>query len=482
MKPANKVDIRDYLKRHPDLRVKDLDKEAWYWSDFSNQKNFNPKLFNEILKFWSNVLIETSKRGWLGKDILCINREGLEEIFSTYNGVSPAGLNCVIQELFISLELIPAENFRSSMLSNHSWSGWILQSLSWGLQKMMGSNNVLDAKKFVVMPTLKEAADRVLQHHEKNAIHGITDNLYTLTSFKAEYAALAVPGVVLSDTDLTMLVSYLEFEQRMLITEAWHGNEEKEDEIIIKMRSKKEKYLSKLEFTKSDRGIICIKETSKKLRKQVEDVEIKMADLNKKITGYLIRKQKVQAKYSLRQKKNLELILSKRMGSLDAIEGVLLKIQGAASDTEIIDMYGLGANALKGVLASEGITAESVDATMDKLQDALADQKEIDDAMKVNQTLIETSLEIDEDLEKELEALLEEEESTKSTPTKQPVPQPITESTVSQTIEEYTVKNVIDEELKELEMMFSEMEAAPQHTPKIVDSNSQKENIVLTSE
>ncbi|CAI2170211.1 10918_t:CDS:2 [Funneliformis geosporum] len=470
MKPAKKVDIRDYLKRHPDLRVKDLDKEAWYWSDFSNQKNFNPKLFNEILKFWSNVLVETSKRGWLGEDILCINREGLEEIFSVYNGISPAGLNF--------------EDYHSSMSSNHSWSGWILHSLLWGLQKVTGSNNVLDAKKFVIMPTLKEAAEHVLQHHEKNAIHGITDNLYTLTSFKAEYASLAVPNVVLSDTDLTMLVYYLEFDQRMLITEAWHGtsSEEKEDEIIIKIRSKKEKYLSKLEFTKSDRGIICIKETSKKLRKQVEDVENKMADLNKKITGYLIRKQKVQAKYSLRQKKNLEHILSKRMGSLDAIEGVLLKIQGAASDTEIIDMYGLGADALKGVLASEGITTESVDATMDKLQDALADQKEIDDAMKVNQTLIEASLEIDEELEKELEALLEEEESIKSTPTKQPVLQPVTDTTVSQPIEESTEKNVIDKELEELEMMFSEMEAAPQHTPRIIDSNSQKEEIMLTSE
>ena len=59
--------------------------------------------------------------------------------------------------------------------------------------------------------------------------------------------------------------------------------------------------------------------------------------LNRKISGYLIRKQKVQAKYSLRQKKNLEKILSKRMDSLNSIEGILLKIQGAASDSEVRD-------------------------------------------------------------------------------------------------------------------------------------------------
>ncbi len=116
------------------------------------------------------------------------------------------------------------------MKMNQSWSGWILQSLCWGLQKVTGSNNVVNAKKFVIMPTLKEAAKRVLQHHEKNAIHGITDNLFTFTSFKAEYAAMAVPDVVLSEIDLIVLLSYLEFEQKMLVTEVWH--EEKGEEIV----------------------------------------------------------------------------------------------------------------------------------------------------------------------------------------------------------------------------------------------------------
>src|SRR5436190_5176442 len=136
---------------------------------------------------------------------------------------------------------------------------------------------------------------------------------------------------------------------------------------------------------------------------------------------------------------------------------------------------------------------------MDKLQDALADQKEIEDAMQVNQTLIETSLEIDEELEKELEALLEEEDAIISTPTKQPKKQPIPQ----QQIEESTVKKAIvqsekttpptlqpnlsvieDKELEELERMFAEMEAlpsAPQHTPKPVDSKSKQREEMITS-
>src|SRR5437868_6670558 len=79
---------------------------------------------------------------------------------------------------------------------------------------------------------------------------------------------------------------------------------------------------------------------------------------------------------------------------------------------------------------------------MDKLQDAFADQKEIEDAMQVNQTLIEAP-EIDEELEKELEALLEEEDSIVSTPIKQPISQPVMESVISQKTGKSTLKKAI---------------------------------------
>jgi hypothetical protein len=131
--------------------------------------------------------------------------------------------------MYHTSELIPIEEFYSCM----TWSGWILQSLFWGLQKVSGSSNILVANKLVIMPTLKEAAERVLQHHEKNAIHGITDNLFTLTSFKAEYAAVAIPNVVLSETDLKVLLCYLEFELKMLVTEVWHeASDEKKEECV----------------------------------------------------------------------------------------------------------------------------------------------------------------------------------------------------------------------------------------------------------
>lgn len=42
------------------------------------------------------------------------------------------------------------------------------------------------------------------------------------------------------------------------------------------------------------------------------------------------------AKHRLRQKMHLEKVLSKRVGSLETVEGILLKIQGAATDAEVM--------------------------------------------------------------------------------------------------------------------------------------------------
>ncbi|CAG8521077.1 6227_t:CDS:2, partial [Acaulospora colombiana] len=231
-------------------------------------------------------------------------------------------------ELYLNTELIPVEEFFSSQ--TRTWTSWVVSKLlspiSLGIQMITGSNNYNYPTKWIVVEALKEASDRVLQHQEKYAIHGITDNLFTMKTFKAEFSSVAIPNSELSDLDL---------------------------------------------------------------------------------------KQKVMAKYCLRQKKHLEQVVSKRLESLETVEGILSKIQGAASDTEIIEVYNVGANTLKNIFESSGLTADSVEATMDKLQEVFADQREIDDAMKLGDSLLDMTIGQEEELDKELEELLMDEDVIK---------------------------------------------------------------------
>lgn len=69
----------------------------------------------------------------------------------------------------------------------------------------------------------------------------------------------------------------------------------------------------------------------------------------------------------------------------------------------------MGADALKDILGSDGLTLESVDEAMEKISTVLQDQKEIEEAMKMD--LSEFT---DEDIEQELSQLIQQENTNNS--------------------------------------------------------------------
>ncbi|CAG8600162.1 2870_t:CDS:2 [Diversispora eburnea] len=390
--------IRSYLRSLPTQG-----QAEWYWAEFSKLKKSNPNTFNMCVDFWKNVLKETSRQGWLGENIICLDTSvQLEEKFQT-NGYHPMSLPCVFNELYINAELLPFEEFMT--LQNQSWIKWAISKLILNpIQKII--NSKISSTKWIIMDLLKEAADGVILHQEKNAIHKITDNLFTMKMLKAEFASVVFPGVILSDDDLKVLITYLEFKQKILV--------KNEENNIIKFKTKNPLDKENFEITSTDRGITAIRETCQKLHQQIQDLEFRIKEISTKINEYIVRKQKVSAKYCLRQKKNLEQVLSKRLGSLEVVEEILLKIQGAACDSEIIDIYNVGTNALRSIFESAGLTADSVEETIDRLQDVLADQKEIDNAIKLGaDSLSDKTIDTDNELEKELEELLADENITK---------------------------------------------------------------------
>ncbi|CAG8713471.1 13984_t:CDS:2 [Gigaspora margarita] len=489
MHSKSHTDLRAYLGSLQELETQN--KIDWYWSDFTILKSTDEATYKDCVRFWRKVLVETSNRGLLGEDVICLEtKETLEDNFQN-KGYSPLSLPCVIQEMYMNNEIMPANEFISTQ--NQSWTSWIVSKfivnpIYWRLQKLISSGNYYSAK-WVKMDTLKEAAIRVLQYQEKHGINGITDNLYTLSSFKAEFATVAMPNVTLSDFDIKILIIYLESERKVLITGSLHEDDNNKD-MIIKFKAKNLNANTKFEITSIDRGIIYIRETCDKLHQQIHDIEERIKEISTKIHNYILRKQNVMAKHCLRQKMHLEKVLSKRVGSLETVERILLKIQGAASDAEIIDIYNVGANTLHDFMASTGLTADSVDATIDKLQDILADQQEIDEAMKLGtDSLLDAASIQDEELENELESLIANEtvikESPAIKPTKPSIPQQVhnNEDTikVSDTTKVSDINKVNDdEELEQLEAMLADL-SVPTNVPKDKTQNKKEvqENIII---
>lgn len=99
---------------------------------------------------------------------------------------------------------------------DQSWIKWAISKLILNpFQKVI--NSKIHSTKWIIMDLLKEAADEIIQHQEKKAIHKITDNLFTTKMLKEEFASVVFPGVVLSDDDLKVLITYLEFKQKILV-------------------------------------------------------------------------------------------------------------------------------------------------------------------------------------------------------------------------------------------------------------------------
>lgn len=77
---------------------------------------------------------------------------------------------------------------------------------------------------------------------------------------------------------------------------------------------------------------------------------------------------------------------------------------------QVVQAFNLGADTLRRILNDKDLNAESIEKTMDKVQDTLEDQKDVEGAIgAVHDQVAKTYLPDinDEDLEKELDSLVQ---------------------------------------------------------------------------
>lgn len=102
----------------------------------------------------------------------------------------------------------------------------------------------------------------------------------------------------------------------------------------------------------------------------------------------------------------------------------------------------MGADALKDILGKDGLTIESVDEAMEKIQNVLQDQKEIEEAMRMDLGEFD-----DQDIEQELAQLIQQESPSPASIPLPPSP-PIEPPTAAAT-------SPVNSELFRLNRMFS---------------------------
>ncbi|KAG0258838.1 hypothetical protein BGZ95_004857 [Linnemannia exigua] len=307
---------------------------------------------------------------------------------------------------------------------------------------------------YVILSFVQEAAARIHKLQQESVNYPASDNLMTFADFRQKFSRTALlplrtrnsvssdgvlggagPAIVLTDRDLEILIRYMQYELKVLVAgkvdNSKQTNEVQDHELVIKFANKETiRDRTKQEITTADRGIIELRETIKRLDGQVQDIEERIAELTEKARACLQKNQRAQAKFTLRQRKHLDDVLSKRLKSIDTISSIFFRIQSSETDAELLQSYKLGANTLASVMATkdengqEIMSKENVEVTMDRISDVLADQHEVDQAMSDGASLVMEIIhpgDEDDDIMAELEAMARAESSSvpstvKSTP------------------------------------------------------------------
>ncbi|UZJ51170.1 hypothetical protein CBS101457_000490 [Exobasidium rhododendri] len=349
----------------------------------------------------------------------------------------PLSLGTVIIELQASHHLYAVNAFLSSAskLTGPSTSKKRLSStvfsvasfpLTWAFSQLSsslglgegvdGEDSERDWKKargdWVIWDNLQSITNAILSIHRSSPRLSPLESLFSLRNFQVELvdpafkqiagdsAAECSTAPCCSSLDLRVLIRYMERDRGVAISQGQ----------VIKLEHNEGEALHGI--TEEEKGIVNVKETYTRLVSQVDEIEKRIQERQARVERALREKKREQAMSYLRSRKMLDELLEKRTKSMETLHGVLIKIEQAASDVEIITAYDMSTSALKALLSNEKLQPEHIENSMDQMQDTLADADEVRRAVEAGNEGLQRAADgeelDDEELEAELKRLKDE--------------------------------------------------------------------------
>ncbi|TPX33864.1 hypothetical protein SmJEL517_g03371 [Synchytrium microbalum] len=356
-------------------------------------KTVNKTAYESRMAIWKRILISSISNQWLSDSKCCLHRRDLEAKFKR-KGTTPLGLQTVIDDMVESGLLVDVTLFKQ----DKSWNMWLLDALvhapvNWAWQQMFGSQQSAQNDKVYVLVSAVQDIANTLSESIYNGSHSSIDLIFTLQDLKLQYAT----NTLLSD--VLLVCRQLASESKILIQLGAEA-----ESSIIKFKPPRSNLTP---INETDKGIVTIKTTLSHLNKQVSRLDERSAQLMDQTKQHIKNKDRIRAKFVLKQRKMVEDVLEKRLASLATLEAIIDKLQAAETDAELISVYQIGTRTLQEFVSHTGLTVAKVDATMDALDDVLADQREVEDAMMTGNAMVQPNISEDE-LEQELDSILAE--------------------------------------------------------------------------
>ncbi|KAK6363523.1 hypothetical protein TWF730_000955 [Orbilia blumenaviensis] len=383
------------------------------YSDFSPLQTTNPDGYTANITAWKSALAKATYAGLIPSSsstaadhlILPITPQLLPSL-STREYGTPA-LACVINEGIASGEFMPLKQFLIKEGSIY-YKPWVdpWKVLSWGLRQVgvgggTAGNGKLVNGDIVVVKNVEEVAGRVVKFVAGRGKRDI-DRVMTLEMLEHEVAnESGVLGGVkeeeegrgLSEKDMKVLVKFL---SRDLGEAAVSGKT-----IKFKPTDSPLQPISQSDITTAQLKHLILTQTLK-----VDALSHKITQLQEKAKKAILSNNKITALSALKSKKMTEEQLRTVTNSLASLESVVMKIEQAVDNAELIDTLEQGSKVLAGLNKVTG-GVERVEKVMDELQEQMDETDEISRIVTEPGT---TKLdEIEGDVQEEFEMMIKEE-------------------------------------------------------------------------
>lgn len=356
-------------------------------------KSVNPQSWQQKMDFWHEAITRHCHQNGL----IIIEADRLAKQF-VRNGRTPQCLEAVIADMKRSGKLKPLSVVESDGAAV-GWLYWgysklIRNPLSWAVtlaSNMIVKNNKIQEE--CVMEVLKKKADQLLESHLERVCTHREQHLIDYDHLMELYANLCT-----DKRELSLLITYLVKHKKALIIPQSSSNEKP----LVKFTENKNVDVSPVKYT--DLKIFQIQCVEQRLDKQVHTLTEDIKRLTEEARGYVKTKSRHLALHILRRKKNHEVILNKKLTTLDILHELVFKIKNVSSDQQVLAAYECGVAAMKDL--TKDINLEKAENVIDELHDTLNEHEEVNQLLS-NTTLQDANVDMKE-VEEELYELMKE--------------------------------------------------------------------------
>ncbi|KAJ2158209.1 hypothetical protein GGF46_003953 [Coemansia sp. RSA 552] len=399
--------LQSFLGSVPELR--NADRRAFLYSDLQQLHIDNPEAYREAYEFWSRLLLRACRQGLLSTtetagsssdsesdggseyslplasadsessgsadeavSVLCIDGRALAARLA-HCGDTPMGVDSIVEEMCRRGTLLSVNDYLQTFVGR--WMSRLLARIPLA-PRLLGQQGVdPHSSVLAARPLVEAAASRILDAHYNGAACALTDGLMSVGEFRRRFArTIGSSGGLMAATDGQLVLRRLGELGKVAL-----GSEGAGDGRLVKFAAGQEQRVEPV--ASSDSGVFQVLSTRDLIARQIAQLEGRVQELGDLARGAVAKGRRPQALGYLQMRRHITTeVLPGRLRSRNDIERVVLQLQQAASDVQLVDAFRAGTSALRGLNRQ----AELADpqAAFDEWADEALKASEVHDALQ----------------------------------------------------------------------------------------------------